>query len=66
MFEQLKKSGRALRMIKGKTKVSGGFRSYNGGVRFGNIMSIIKTSKLRGINPFNSIQDIISGKVLFA
>lgn len=57
---------RALRMIKGKTKVSGGFRSYNGGVRFGNIMSIIKTSKLRGINPFNSIQDIISGKVLFA
>lgn len=57
---------RALRMIKGKTKVSGGFRSYNGGVRFGNIMSIIKTSKLRNINPFNSIQDIISGKVLFA
>lgn len=57
---------RALRMIKSKTKVSGGFRSYNGGVRFGNIMSIIKTSKLRGINPFDSIQDIISGKVLFA
>lgn len=56
---------RALRMIKGKTKVSGGFRSYNGGVRFGNIMSIIKTSKLRGINPFNSIQDIMIGKVLF-
>lgn len=57
---------RALRMVKNKTKVSGGFRSYNGGVRFGNIMSIIKTSKLRGINPFNSIQDIISGKVLFS
>lgn len=57
---------RALRMIKGKTKISGGFRSYNGGLRFGNIMSIIKTSKLRGINPFNSIQDIMRGKVLFA
>ncbi len=57
---------RALRMIKGKTKVSGGFRSYDGGIRFGNIMSIIKTSKLRNINPFNSIQDIMSGKVLFA
>lgn len=57
---------RALRMIKGKTKVSGGFRSYNGGVRFGNIMSIIKTSKLRDINPFNSIKDIMCGKVLFA
>lgn len=57
---------RALRMIKSKTKVSGGFRSYNGGLRFGNIMSIIKTSKLRNINPFNSIQDIMSGKILFA
>lgn len=57
---------RALRMIKNKTKVSGGFRSYNGGIRFGNTMSIIKTSKLRGINPFNSIQDIMNGKVLFS
>lgn len=33
---------RLLRMIKGKTKVSGGFRSTNGGERFGKIMSIIK------------------------
>ena len=57
---------RALRMIKNKTKVSGGFRSHNGGVRFGNIMSIIKTSKLRCFNPFNSIVDIMNGKVLFA
>lgn len=57
---------RALRMIKGKTKVSGGFRSHDGGIRFGNIMSIIKTSKLRNMNPFNSIQDIMSEKVLFA
>ena len=30
-------------MIKGKTKVSGGYRSEDGGIRFGNIMSIIKT-----------------------
>ena len=57
---------RALRMIKNKTKVSSGFRSYNGGVRFGNIMSVIKTSKLRGINPFSSIVDIMNGKTLFA
>lgn len=56
---------RALRMIKNKTKVSGGFRSYKGGVRFGNIMSIIKTSKLRDINPFYSIKDILNNKVLF-
>ena len=57
---------RALRMIKGKTKVSGGFRSENGEIRFGNIMSIIKTSKLRGINPYNSIKLIMSGESLFA
>ena len=57
---------RALRMIKSKTKVSGGFRSHNGGIRFGNIMSIIKTSKLRNTNPFNSIVTIMNGTSLFA
>lgn len=56
---------RALRMIKGKTKVSGGFRSENGAIRFGNTMSIIKTSKLRGINPFHSIKRIMLGENLF-
>lgn len=57
---------RALRMIKGKTKVSGGFRSSNGAIRFGNIMSIIKTAKLRKINPFSCIRQIYEGKALFA
>ena len=57
---------RALRMIKSKTKVSGGFRSHNGGIRFGNIMSIIKISKLRKLNPFESIVYIMEGKTLFA
>ena len=57
---------RALRMIKGKIKISGGFRSYLGGVRFGNIMSVIKTSKLRNINPFTSITSIMNGNSLFA
>ena len=57
---------RALRMIKGKTKVSGGFRSENGAIRFGNVMSIIKTSKLRGINPFDSINRIMYGENLFS
>lgn len=56
----------ALRMIKGKTKVSGGFRSEDGAIRFGNIMSIIKTAKLRGLNPFNCIKEIYMGKELFA
>ena len=57
---------RALRMIKGKTKVSGGFRSEDGAIRFGNIMSVIKTAKLRCLNPFNCISEIYMGKELFA
>ena len=57
---------RCLRMIKGKTKVSGGFRSARGGERFGYIMSIIKTAKLRKLNPFDCIKRIFKGEVLFA
>lgn len=57
---------RCLRMIKGKTKISGGFRSSKGGERFGNIMSIIKTAKLRKMNPLDCIKKIYRGKSLFA
>lgn len=57
---------RCLRMIKGKTKVSGGFRSTKGGERFGNTMSIIKTARLRKLNPFTCIKEIYEGKSLFA
>ena len=57
---------RCLRMIKGKTKISGGFRSFKGGERFGNIMSVIKTAKLRQLNPLACIKDIYQGKSLFA
>ena len=49
---------RCLRMIKGKTKISGGFRSSKGGERFGNTMSVIKTAKLRNLNPFDCIKKI--------
>ena len=57
---------RLLKMIKGKTKVSGGFRSTKGGERFGKIMSIIKTAKLRNLNPLNCIKQIYQGNELFA
>ena len=57
---------RCLRMIKGKTKISGGFRSSKGGERFGNTMSVIKTAKLRNLNPFDCIKKIYQGKSLFA
>ncbi len=53
-------------MIKGKTKVSGGFRSTRGGERFGYIMSVIKTAKLRKLNPLDCIKQIFRGEVLFA
>ena len=56
---------RDLRMIKGKTKVSGGFRSIEGAKLFADAMSIIKTSIKRGINPMCSIKDIFENKVLF-
>ena len=54
---------RALRMIKGKTKVSGGFRSSEGAIRFGNIMSIIKTAKLQKLNPFEYMKAILMVKI---
>ncbi len=57
---------RCLRMIKGKTKMSGGFRSTRGGERFGYIMSIIKTAKLRKLNPLDCIKRIYKGEALFA
>lgn len=57
---------RCLRMIKGKTKISGGFRSSKGGERFGNTMSVIKTAKPRNLNPFDCIKKIYQGKSLFA
>ena len=57
---------RLLRMIKGKTKVSGGFRSNEGGTMFGNTMSIIKTAKLRNLNVLNCVSQIFEGKALFA
>ncbi len=57
---------RALRMVKGKTKVSGGFRSEDGGIRFGNTMSIIKTARLRKVNVFSCIKSVFKGEALFA
>lgn len=59
-------SERDLRIFKIKTKVSGGFRSHLGIERYVNALSIIKTSKKRNINPFNTIKNIFNNKVLFA
>ena len=55
-----------LRIYKGKTKVSGGFRSMEGANYFADALSIVKTSKKRNINPYDSIKLIFDGKILFA
>ena len=58
-------SERDLRIIKNKTKISGGFRSKNGADAFVNALSIIKTSIKRGINPYESIQKVFKEELLF-
>ena len=58
-------SERDLRIFKNKTKISGGFRSIEVAQNFADALSIIKTSKKRKINPFNSIQEIFNNKTLF-
>lgn len=59
-------SERDLRIIKTKTKISGGFRSEEGAQIYCDVISIIKTSKRRGINPFKAILAIFNNEDLFA
>lgn len=59
-------SERDLRIFKTKTKISGGFRSLEIAKCYTDILSIIKTSIKRNINPFDSIKDIFNNKVLFS
>lgn len=57
---------RDLRMIRNKTKIAGCFRSIEGAKCFANMMSIIKTSIKRKINPIMSISKIFNNEILFA
>ena len=59
-------SERELRIFNNKTKISGGFRSMNVAQDFTNVLSIIKTSIKRKVNPFDSIKKILNNKILFA
>ena len=58
-------SERDLRIIKTKTKISGGFRSEQGAQIYCDTISIIKTAKKRGINPFKAILAIFNNEELF-
>lgn len=55
-----------LRVYKIKTKVSGCFRSIEGAENYSDILSIIKTSIKRNINPYDSICKIFNNEELFA
>mgnify|MGYP002624784757 CR=1 FL=1 len=59
-------SERDLRIFKTKTKISGGFRSIEIAKCYVDILSIIKTSIKRNINPFDSIKDIFDNEILFS
>ena len=54
-----------LRVLKTKTKVSGGFRSDKGAKSYANALTIIKTAKKRGINPFSAIFNIFNNNPCF-
>jgi len=58
-------SERAIRNVKVKLKVSQQFKSDQGAIDYGNIRSIIDTSRKRGLNEFESLVSIIGGKSLF-
>ncbi len=59
-------SERALRIVKTKTKVSGGFRSEDGCKNYCDALSIINTAKKRRINPFEAILGVFEEKNIFA
>ena len=53
-------SERDLRMIKGKTKMSGCFRSLSGGRWFASLMSIIKTAIKQNLSPFKEVRAVFA------
>ena len=59
-------SERDLRIIKTKTKISGGFRSDDGAQIYCDAISIIRTATKRTINPFQAILAIFNNEELFS
>ena len=59
-------SERDLRVFKTKTKISGGFRSIDVAQDYASVLSVVKSSVKRKINPYDSINAIFNNEVLFA
>lgn len=58
-------SERDLRVFKTKTKISGGFRSIDVAQDYASVLSVVKSSVKRKINPYDSINAIFNNEVLF-
>jgi len=58
-------SERAIRNVKVKIKVSGQFKSFQGAKDYASLRSIVDTSRKRGLNEFDSLVGVISGKSVF-
>jgi len=58
-------SERAIRNVKVKIKVSGQFKSFEGAKDYASLRSIVDTSRKRGLNEFDSLVGVISGKSVF-
>jgi hypothetical protein len=54
-------SERDLRKCKNRQKMSGGFRKHSGNEMYCNVMSIVETSKRKGLNVLESIRKIFEG-----
>ena len=52
---------RDIRMVQGKQKVSGGFRTREGAKRFGRIRGSISTARKHAKNVFEAIRDAFDG-----
>lgn len=52
----------SIRMMKVKTKVSGCFRTFAGGVKFALIMSYLQTARKHGVAAFTAISNALAGK----
>jgi len=53
-------SERDLRIVKTKTKVSGCFRSIEGGKRYAALMSVVKTAIKQNLSPYLAVRDIFA------
>ncbi len=58
-------SERAIRNVKVKLKVSGQFKTLQAAEDYASLRSIVDTSRKRGVNEFDALVGVISGRNVF-